>query len=49
MKYKCLTVNGISYGEIEDMTDEEISQKPKVQNVDFKERQIFKELEDTNS
>ncbi|EGR33431.1 phospholipid-translocating p-type flippase family protein, putative, partial [Ichthyophthirius multifiliis] len=49
MKYKCLTVNGISYGEKEDMTAQDLQKFPKLDNVDFKEWQIFKELEDQNS
>ena len=35
MEYKKLSVNGISYGELQTMTKEDINSKNKVTNVDF--------------
>jgi phospholipid-transporting ATPase len=37
MKYKCLTIDGISYGEVKNMTKEEVTSRPEVTNVDFED------------
>ncbi|EAS00612.2 phospholipid-translocating P-type ATPase, flippase family protein (macronuclear) [Tetrahymena thermophila SB210] len=49
MKYKCVSINGISYGENRDLTDNDIKQLPQVKNVDFRDRSLFKQLEDPKS
>ena len=35
MEYKKLSVNGVSYGEKKDMTEEDFLARPNVTNVDF--------------
>lgn len=44
MKYKCLTVNGISYGEVSNMTSKELEDKPVVTNVNFYDKKIFDDM-----
>ncbi len=54
MQYKKISVNGHSYGtvnydelgEIQDLKS--IEDKPSVTNVDFRDSQFFKDLENTN-
>lgn len=46
MDYKKISINGISYGENSDIKD--ISDKPVVTNVDFRDSKFFKEFEDKN-
>ena len=43
MDFKKLSVCGVSYGEVTDMDD--ISAMPKVTNVDFRDKSLFKDLE----
>lgn len=49
MKYKCATINGVSYGDKSDMTDQQINTLPPVKNVDFRDSQLFKDLKNTHS
>lgn len=49
MKYKCVTINGVSYGENRDLTNEDLEKLPEVKNVDFRDSNLLKELEDTKS
>lgn len=42
MDFKKLSVCGVSYGEVSDMED--ISAMPKVTNVDFRDRSLFRDL-----
>lgn len=42
MDFKKISIGGISYGEVNDMTD--ISAMPKVTNVDFKDKSLFDHL-----
>ncbi|EAR92863.1 phospholipid-translocating P-type ATPase, flippase family protein (macronuclear) [Tetrahymena thermophila SB210] len=45
MKYKCLTVNGVSYGEQDNMTEQELIDKPNVTNVKFLDKKLFEDMQ----
>jgi hypothetical protein len=48
MEFSCACIDGESYGDEKNMTKEEISEKPQVSNVDFRDRKLFDVLKNKN-
>ncbi|EGR33087.1 phospholipid-translocating p-type flippase family protein, putative [Ichthyophthirius multifiliis] len=49
MNFKCLTINGISYGEKNNLSQKQLNQLKQVTNVQFKDNSLFQDLESKDS